>query len=257
MQTIFAADVEPSVESTHLAALMQVVNLTDKGNLAVRPASKVTGPDRQASGLPKTRRRFMLESLLATLAGKIAAGGFAVALAAVPVAATGNMPDQMQTGISRAVENIGIHIPVGDTAEEALKKAEDAIQTAEDAAEGAIQAAEGATEVVTDVVEDGVDGEANQPNENAAFGQGVAADAKDGGVDGQEISEAARVQAEERKAAGQAHRPEGSGQPTTAGTPEDAGSQSQTGLDTAGDTPAGGNVPGSVPGGKPAGVGRP
>lgn len=252
VQSSFTAEVEESVESTHLAALMQMVNLTDKGDLAVRPASKVTGPDRQASGLPKLRRRFMLESLLATLAGKIAAGGIAVALAAVPVAATGHLPDQMQTGISHAVENIGIHIPVGDTAEEALQKAEDTIQAAEDAAEGA-------TEEVIDVVEDGVDGDgaANEPNENAAFGQGVAADAQDGGVDGQEISEAARAQAEERKAAGQAHRPEDAGQPTDAGAPEDAGSQSQTGLDIVGDTPAAGYVPTSVPGGKPAGVGRP
>lgn len=187
----------------------------------------------------------MLESLFASLAAKIAAGGIAIAMAAVPVAATGNFPDQMQTGISHAVENVGIHIPAGDT-EEARENAEDAVQAAEDA-----------TDEVTDVEED-VDGDAegegsdHEPNENSAFGQSVAADARDGGVDGQEISAAAHARNEERKAARQSPTPE----PTEAGT-EDAGSQSQTGLDRAANTPAASHLPATVPGGKPAGAGKP
>ncbi len=248
VQSNFSAQIGPGLESAHLAAVMQAVNLTDKGDLAVRPASKVTGPATQASGLPKLRRRFMLESLFASLAAKIAAGGIAIAMAAVPVAASGNFPDQMQTGISQAVENIGIHIPAGD-AEEARKKAEDAAQAAEEAGEDA-------TDEVTDV-EDDVDGNGegsgNEPNENAAFGQSVAADARDGGVDGQEINEAAHARNEERKAARETPTPE----PTESVVPEDAGTQSQTGLDRAANTPAASHLPATVPGARPEGAGKP
>lgn len=256
VQSSFSTHIEPDTHTTQLAALMQLVHLTDKGDLAVRPASKVPGPGAQVSGLPKLRRRFMLETLFASLAAKIVAGGIAIAMAAVPVAATGNLPDQMQTGISRAVENIGLDIPVGDTA----AAAEKASEVAEE-------------EEVTDVDDGGVKADPKDPNENADFGQGVAADAKDGGVDGRQISEAAKARAAERKAAGQANRPEGAGPPADAGQsedagqpadagqsedagpPADAGSQSQTGLDAAGDTPAASHLPTSVPGGRPAGVG--
>lgn len=249
VQTTYLTNIKPDVEATHLAGLIKMVNLTDKGDLAARPASKVTGPHAQASGLPKRRRRFMLESLFATLAAKIAAGGIAIAMAATGAAATGHLPDQAQTGLSRAVEKIGVHIPLGDTAEEALENAQDAV--------------EGTVEEVADEVDVDVNGdEANEPNENASFGQSVAEDARDGGVDGQEISEAARARAEERREAGQAHRPEDAGPPAEAGRPDDAGSQSQTGLDRAGDTPAASHIPTSVPGGqatadqhRPAGVG--
>ena len=230
-QSLFLTGVEPDVEATHLAGLMQMVNLTDKGNLAARPASKVTGPHAQASGLPKRRRRFMLESIFATLSMKLAAGGIAVAMAATGgLAGTGNLPDKAQTAVSQALDNVGIEVPLGDSAQEALEAAEEAAAEALEKAEEAAKLAE----------ENAATGE---PNENAAFGQSVAEDAKDGGVDGQVISDAARAQAEERKAAGQAHRPE------NAGPPADAGSQSQVGLDTASDTPAGGNIPASVPGG--------
>src|SRR5688500_600652 len=83
--------IEPDLEGAHLAALMQVVNLTDKGDLAARPASKVNGPGLQASGLPKRRRRFVLESMFATLSAKLALGGAAVAMAATGgLAGTGN-----------------------------------------------------------------------------------------------------------------------------------------------------------------------
>jgi len=254
VQTTYLTNIEPDVEATHLAGLIEMVNLTDKGDLAARPASKVTGPHAQASGLPKRRRRFMLESLFATLAAKLAVGGIAIAMAATGAAATGNLPDQAQTGLSKAVENIGIHIPLGDTAEEALERAEAAAEEALKAAEAAAKAAEAAVTVEVDVDVDG--DEANEPNENAAFGQRVSADAtgeSDGvpGVDGQEISAEARALAEERRAAGQAHRPEDAG-PAAGG---DAGSPGQTGLDQAGDTPAAGHIPAFVTGGRPEGVG--
>lgn len=240
-KSLYLTSVEPDLEAAHLAGLMQLVNLTDKGDLAARPASNVTGPHAQASGLPKRRRRFMLESLFATLSAKIAAGGIAVAMAATAgLAGTGNLPDQAQTAVSQAVDNIGINIPLGDSAQDALEAAEEAAAEALEKAEAAAELAEENADVV--------DGDENgEPNENAAFGQSVAEDAKDGGVDGQEISDRARARAEERRDAGQANRPE------NAGPPAGAGSQSQAGLDAANDTPAGGNIPAFVPGGPEAG----
>jgi len=173
----------------------------------------------------------MLASLFATLAGKIAAGGLAVAMATTgALAGTGNLPAPAQTAVSEALGNIGVNIPSGDDALENVEASVDA-----------------------DLDVD-VDGDTAEPNDNSAFGQEVAADAKDGGVNGQEISEKARAMAEQRKAAGQANRPSHAGTDSDgadasgeAGPPADAGSESQTGLDTARNTPAGDKVPSSVP----------
>ena len=177
----------------------------------------------------------MLESLFATLASKLIAGGIAVAMAVTGLAGIGNLPDQAQTSVSEALDNVNIEVPLGESAQEAL-------EAAEEAAAEALEKAEAAAELAEENAD--VEGDTGEPNENAAFGQSVAEDAKDGGVDGQVISARARAQAEERKAAGQANRPE------NAGPPADAGTQSQAGLDTASDTPARGNIPNSVRGGQ-------
>ncbi|CAN5785766.1 hypothetical protein BH23ACT12_BH23ACT12_10910 [soil metagenome] len=252
VQSHYLTDVEPELETSHLAALMQLVNLTDKGDLAVRPASKVNGPARQASGLPKRRRRFVLESLLATFASKLALGSVAVALAATGgLAGTGNLPDRAQTAISQAVDNVGINIPLGNTAQEA---ADQARRIAGQAAAAALEKAEAgrAAEQSASVAGDA-------PNANADFGQGVASDAKDAGVN-QTINDVARDQAEERRAEGQAHRPDTAGPPVIgglpdAGSPAGSGSESQSGLGYAGDTPGGSQIPTSAPGGQTSGVG--
>jgi hypothetical protein len=253
VQNRFSADIDAGLESTHLTALMQMVNSTDKGDLAARPASKVTGPESQASGLPKLRRKFMLESLFATLAGKIAAGSMAVVLAAVPVAATGHLPDEMQTGISEAVENVGINIPLGDTAEDALEAVEELDDEIVD--DVVDDVTDGDTDGETDGDTDDTDGEedtegdtdggAKTPNGNSAFGQAVAADARDGGVDGQEISAAAHARNEARKAAR-------GNQPTPSPTPTVEPTDDPT--DTDDDDDAGAQRAGNG-GGKPAGVG--
>ncbi|CAN5890907.1 hypothetical protein BH23ACT12_BH23ACT12_23220 [soil metagenome] len=191
----------------------------------------------------------MFETLFATLTAKIAAAGIAVAIAATGgLAGTGNLPDQAQTAVSQALNSIGVDVSLGDSAEEAL-------ELAQQAAEEALEKAQAAAEVADE------DGETGEPNENSAFGQSVAADARDGGVDGQEISQRARKMAEERKAAGQANRPENAGvsadaeASVDAGPAADAGSQSQAGLETANNTPAEGRIPAFVPGGpnRPAG----
>lgn len=195
----------------------------------------------------------MLETLFATLAAKIAAAGIAVAVAATGgLAGTGNLPDPAQAAVSQAMEKVGINIPSGEEAgEEAVAALEAAEELAEDALEDVTDVTDGEAEVT-----DGETEETGEPNENAAFGQAVAADARDGGVDGQAISEMARAMAAERKAAGQANRPSDAGTVPEEEVVEDDGSPAGAGLETARNTPAGSRVPASVPvgGGKPAGT---
>ena len=252
-RSAYLTRIDPQLEDSHLTALMKVVHLTDKGDLAVRPASKATGPGLQASELPMRRRRFM-ETLLAGFATKIAAAVIAFVMAATGgLAATGNLPAGMQSSLSDALAEYGIHIPDGDKTD--VKRAsEDAIEEAEDTVKDG--------EKVTDEI-DGDDtggdegtndpGSKANPNPKASFGQRVAADARDGGVDGQQISEEAHLRNEARRAAREEDPTDGS----TEGDSEDTGSHAQTGLDRAKETAAGGHIPGSLPGGKPAGAGRP
>lgn len=258
VQSRYVSEIEPDLKASHLAELMQVVNLTDKGDLAARPASKVNGPARQASGPPKRRRRFVLESIFATVSTKLALGGAAIAMAATGgLAATGNLPDRAQTAISQVVDKVGIDIPAGESAQAAA-----ALERAEAAARAAEQNAAAETQ---------------NPGTGAGIGQGVASDATDGEAVGSQISEAARAQAEQSRAAGQANRPEEAGPPPVAGPlpnlgspsdsgaigepgpPIDAGPQNATTAPgVADESPAGGSIP--APGGKPAGVpggGRP
>lgn len=190
----------------------------------------------------------MLESLFATLAAKLAAGGIAVAMAATGgLAGTGNLPDPAQAAVSAALSNFGINVPGVDAGAEART---------------AVEAEDLDADLDADSEENGEEGE---PNENASFGQSVASDARDGGVDGEEVSARARAMAEERKAAGQANRPAGAGRPAGSvdaeasvetGPPAGAGSQAQIGLEKADDTPGAGFIPGFVKGGpgKPAGT---
>lgn len=81
----------------------------------------------------------------------------------------------------------------------------------------------------------------DKANDKADFGGKVSTDARDGGVDGKEVSEDAKQN-------GEANRADGAGQPTDPG---------QNGLDKANTTPAAGHVPTSVPSGKPAAAGAP
>jgi hypothetical protein len=67
---------EPSLaEETHLAAIVQAAQLlADKGDPAVRSASKADGRARHASGLPKRRRVIVKVPLMRSLAAKVVAG---------------------------------------------------------------------------------------------------------------------------------------------------------------------------------------
>ena len=67
---------EPSLaEEAHLAAIVHSAQLlADKGEPAVRSASKADGRARHASGLPKRRRVIMKVPLMRSLAAKVVAG---------------------------------------------------------------------------------------------------------------------------------------------------------------------------------------
>lgn len=170
----------------------------------------------------------MLETLFASLAAKIAIGGVAVAMASTgAVAATGNLPDQMQTTVSQAVDNIGINIPLGETAaaeQEALDN-----------------------ELDTDVGSGGAK-DAGEPDQSTGFGDNVSDDARDGGVDGPDTGEGARQIGEERRETGQSQPP---ADVPTGGADHGATQRSGAGGQI-GDTPAGEQAPGDIPAGPDA-----
>ena len=110
-----AAFVRPpslDVERRHLAAAVEASRLTtDKGEPAVRPASKAQGPESQASGLPKWRRRSVLSSLFASLAAKIAGVAVAAVAATGGLAAAGALPAPAQQAIASAASSVGFSLP--------------------------------------------------------------------------------------------------------------------------------------------------
>ncbi|MBW3591217.1 MAG: hypothetical protein KY393_05145 [Actinobacteria bacterium] len=243
VRTAYMSEADPKLEAEHLHGLMNLVHLTDKGDLAVRSASKVNGPGFQVSGLPTRRRRFVLETLFASLAAKVAIGGVAVAMASTgAVAATGNLPDRMQTTVSQAVDNIGINIPLGETAaseQEALDKELDTDDAEQDAGDSK---------------------DAAEPDQNAGFGGNVSEDAQEGGINGRETGDRAREMGEERRETGQSQPP--------AGVPMGDGYEGAERSGAGGqidDTPAAEQAPGDIPagpdpfGGQPDGIpgGRP
>jgi hypothetical protein len=101
-------------EAAHrfLAAAIEASRLTiDKGDPVARPASNAHGPDRQASGLPKWRRRTMFSTLFASLTAKIAGVAVAAMAAAGGLAAAGALPSPAQQAMASAASTIGIHLP--------------------------------------------------------------------------------------------------------------------------------------------------
>lgn len=106
----------PAAEQAHLKTILEQAQLlVDKGEPAARPASKATGPEIQASGLPTRRRKVVLSSLFGSLTTKLAAAGVAVMMTGTgALAATGNLPDTVQDKFAVAAEVVGVDIPTGD-----------------------------------------------------------------------------------------------------------------------------------------------
>jgi hypothetical protein len=112
VRTAFLAQPAAQTERRHLAAALEVSRLdADKGHPGVRTAGNAHGPDPQASGPPRWRRRTVLSSLFASLFAKIAAVAIAAAAATGGLAAAGALPGPAQQAVSQAASTVGIHVP--------------------------------------------------------------------------------------------------------------------------------------------------
>jgi hypothetical protein len=100
------------VAARHIAAATEISRLaTEQGDPAVRPASKAHGPEGQASGLPKWRRRSVLSSVFASLTAKIAGVTIAAMAATGGLAAAGALPAPAQAAVASAAASVGITLP--------------------------------------------------------------------------------------------------------------------------------------------------
>ncbi len=250
-----ARSAEVTRPSTELATLFAEGFSTDKGDLLVTAASNVTGPAPQAAGLPKWRKRNMIEMALSKLAAlglaaKIGAATGVVALSGTAAAMTGVLPTPVQERLAAVAEQVGIDIPGGKSAEHRV-----------DAEHRPAQSDElEATEVVEEVPEVVEVPEVPDTPEAADFGTGVSdaarsgAPQEDGRQFGEDTSTSARetFQPAERPTAesnpGSGYRPEGAQQPAEQPTADsnpgstyrpEAGAQQPAG------TPSAGNNPGS------------
>ncbi|HVA41908.1 MAG TPA: hypothetical protein VNF50_00330 [Acidimicrobiales bacterium] len=204
-----------------LAAVLMNGLTIEKGDLPVTAVSNVTGPQLEASGLPKWRRpRMTVSALLSALMTKLGALGLAakagllIALTAAGVTAAGAagaLPAPVQNVVSHAVSDV-TPFSLPTTA-----------------------------------------------NSHAAFGAKTSTAAHHHGVSGSAVSKAAKAKGSTDGAnpttggsnaattggsnAGNA----ASGNAATTGPPTHPGSQSSTGLNRANTTPAKGHAPTSVP----------
>lgn len=191
-----------------LAVLLQQGFSTENGDPSATAASNVPGPAQQAAGLPKWRRRRMVigEFLAGLSVAAKATFGVGVAMASVTAAgAAGALPGAVQNVVATGIEAVTpFDLPdSGDLSDDG--SGQDV--TGEDAGDvGGDDAG--------DVVGDG-SGEPTGDGAGAGgrFGDRVSADAQDGGVDGREISEEAKLNGEANRAdaAADAGRPESPG----------------------------------------------
>lgn len=128
----------------------------------------------------------LLSTALSTLLGKAIAGTAVAAasiggLAAADVVELLSLPAEAQTPV---VEELPADGEVVSEAAKALRESKTETETAKVEDEAVNIEDEAGAEA---------DSETGEPNENAEFGQGVAEDAREGGVDGQDIAAEARA----------------------------------------------------------------
>jgi hypothetical protein len=115
--TAFPERSTADLEDAHIAAMMQVVHLmADNGEPVAKPASKASGPEDQASGLPKPWRETIMnriKTVFATRAAKVTAAAVAMLLALSGVAVAGVLPDPIQHTVADAANAVGINLPGG------------------------------------------------------------------------------------------------------------------------------------------------
>ncbi len=95
-------------EATRAAHLVSIAQAT--AGLDTQQAAGFT----PAPSRPFSRAKLVLTSLAATLIGRIALVGLALAATTGGLAATGSLPDPAQDALSRAGERVGLDLPAGD-----------------------------------------------------------------------------------------------------------------------------------------------
>ena len=162
---------EPSLaEETHLAAIVQAAQLlADKGEPAVRSASKADGRARHASGLPKRRRVIVKVPLMRSLAAKVVAGLVVLMSMFGGLAFAGALPGQGSD--DDATEVVEIQDVSDEAPETEAPETEDADDQGEDADD------QGENEAADDQGEDADDqGENEDADDQGEDDQGEDAD---------------------------------------------------------------------------------
>jgi hypothetical protein len=228
-----ASATEPGRPSGALADLLATGLLIDS-------PSPSTATARPAPGRRRRIRMFLpalfAKIVAAGMVAKAAAGAGIVVVGLTTVGFTGHLPGTAQHTFATVVDSVTpLTAPdTADTAEPGDDSTTDGT-TADTTADTTDGTTDGTT-VPPDTATKGTDGDV-APEHPANFGRTVSTDAKDGGVDGQQISREAHEKNQERKG----------GTATTSPAPSPAGTGDDTGDDTA--TPAHG-------GGSPAGSGH-
>jgi hypothetical protein len=228
---------DEATRATHLVSIAQAtVGLDTQPVARVRPA-----PSR-----PFSRAMLVLTSLAATLIGKIALVGVALAATTGGLAATGSLPDPAQDALNRAGERVGFDLPAGDD----RVPSEDTAGVPEDLPSGAQGSS---APSVLDVIRSWDD------DKGCEFGHAVAAAAggRPGPCKEERGDEDGRDKPGKQEAPG--GRPEGAGKPegTPQGKPAGAGEGKGKPEGTPGGKPEGAGKPEGTPGGKPEGAGKP
>ena len=214
---------DEATRATHLVSIAQATV-----GLDTQPVARV----RPASSRPFSRAKLVLTSLAATLIGKIALVGVALAATTGGLAATGSLPDPAQDALNRAGERVGFDLPAGDD----RLPSDDNAGVPEDLPGGAQGSS---APSVLDVIRSWDD------DKGCEFGHAVAAAA--GGHPGpckeERRDDDGRDKPGRQEAPG--GRPDGAGKPegTPQGKPAGAGE--------------GKGKPEGTPGGKPEGAGKP
>jgi hypothetical protein len=178
---------EPSLaEEAHLATIVQAAQLlADKGEPAVRSASKADGRAPHASGLPKRRRVIMKVPLMRSLAAKVVAGLVVLMSTFGGLALAGALPGQgSDDDATDVVEIQEVSDEAPETEAPETEDADDQGEDADDQGENADD--QGENEDADDQAEnEGADdqGDDDQGENEGADDQGENEDADDQGED--------------------------------------------------------------------------
>ena len=174
---------EPSLaEEGHLAAIVQVAQLLpDKGEPAVRSASKADGRAPHASGLPKRRRVIMKVPLMRSLAAKVVAGLVVLMSTFGGLALAGALPGQGSG--DDATDVVEIQEVSNEAPETEAPETEDADDQGEDADDQGEDADDQGENEAADDQGDDDQGENEDADDQGDDDQGENEDADDQGED--------------------------------------------------------------------------